>query len=74
MREQVEEAVAAIRPVLEAEGGRITVTDVDEATGVVTVDIAAVCGTCPVSTETLKLGIEGIIRDRVAGVTAVVRA
>ncbi len=74
MREQVEEAIAAIRPVLEAEGGRITLVGVDEATGVVSVDIAAVCGTCPLSTETLKLGIEWIIRDRVAGVTSVVRA
>jgi Fe-S cluster biogenesis protein NfuA len=30
------------------------------------------CGTCPVSTDTLKAGIERIMRDRVDGVTEVV--
>ncbi|MAN33152.1 MAG: hypothetical protein CL410_02510, partial [Acidimicrobiaceae bacterium] len=30
------------------------------------------CGTCPVSTQTLKGGIERIMRDRVDGVTEVI--
>jgi Fe-S cluster biogenesis protein NfuA len=30
------------------------------------------CGTCPVSTQTLKAGVERIIMDRVPGITAVV--
>ena len=46
--------------------------DVDEATGVVTVELVGACGTCPASTQTLKAGIERIMRDRVDGVTEVV--
>jgi Fe-S cluster biogenesis protein NfuA len=35
------------------------------------VDLVGACGTCPVSTMTLKAGVERIIMDRVSGVTAV---
>ena len=37
-----------------------------------TVAWSGACGTCPVSTATLKAGIERIMRDRVDGVTEVV--
>jgi Fe-S cluster biogenesis protein NfuA len=45
---------------------------VDEATGVVTVTLVGACGTCPASDQTLKAGIERIMRDRVDGVKEVV--
>ena len=35
------------------------------------VELTGACGTCPVSTMTLKAGVERIIKDRVPGVTAV---
>ena len=38
MRTQVEETIEAIRPALQADGGDIFLRDVDEDTGVVTVD------------------------------------
>ena len=41
-------------------------------TEVVTVTLVGACGTCPASTQTLKQGIERIMRDRVDGVTEVV--
>ncbi|MEC8686530.1 MAG: NifU family protein, partial [Actinomycetota bacterium] len=44
---------------------------VDEATGVVTVELMGACVTCPASTQTLKAGIERIMKDRVEGVTEV---
>ena len=72
MREQVEQTIEAIRPALQADGGDIVLRDVDESSGVVTVTLVGACGTCPVSTETLKAGIERIMRDRVDGVTEVV--
>src|SRR5262249_37767356 len=72
VREQVEETIEAIRPALQADGGDIFLRDVDEATGVVSVPLVGACGTCPVSTDTLKAGIERIMRDRVDGVTEVV--
>jgi len=72
MRTQVEETIEAIRPALQADGGDIVLRDVDEATGIVTVELVGACGTCAVSTQTLKQGVERIMRDRVDGVTEVV--
>lgn len=72
MRERVEACIEVIRPALQADQGDIELVDVDEATGVVTVRLVGACGTCPVSTQTLKGGIERILRDRVDGVTEVI--
>src|SRR5258705_13766455 len=69
MRAQVEETIEVIRPALQADGGDIVLRDVDEETGVVSVTLVGACGTCPVSTSTLKAGIERIMRDRIDGVT-----
>jgi Fe-S cluster biogenesis protein NfuA len=74
MREQVEKTIQVIRPALQADGGDIVLLDVDEATGVVTVELTGACIGCPASTQTLKAGIERIMRDRVDGVTEVVNA
>jgi Fe-S cluster biogenesis protein NfuA len=72
LRQQVEETIEAIRPALQADGGDIFLRDVDEAAGVITVTLVGACGTCPASTDTLKAGIERIMKDRVDGVTEVV--
>ena len=72
MRAQVEETIQVIRPALQADGGDILLRDVDEQTGVVSVTLVGACGTCPVSAQTLKAGVERIMRDRVDGVTEVV--
>lgn len=65
------EAIDAIRPALQADGGDIVYREID-ADGVVHVELIGACGTCPVSTMTLKAGVERIIMDRVPGVTEVV--
>ena len=52
------EAIDAIRPALQADGGDIVFKDVDDA-GVVHVELVGACGTCPVSTMTLKAGSSG---------------
>jgi Fe-S cluster biogenesis protein NfuA len=72
MRAQVEAVIEVIRPALQADHGDIELVDVDAATGVVRVRLVGACGTCPVSTDTLKGGIERIMRDRVDGVTEVI--
>jgi Fe-S cluster biogenesis protein NfuA len=72
MRVQVEETIEVIRPALQADGGDIVLRDVNETTGVVSVTLTGACGTCPTSTQTLKAGIERIMRDRIDGVTEVV--
>ena len=72
MRAQVEETIEVIRPALQADGGDIVLKEVDEVAGKVTVELVGACGTCPISTQTMKAGIERILRDRVEGVTEVV--
>jgi len=72
MRTQVEETIEVIRPALQADGGDIILRDVDEVTGIVTVTLIGACGTCPASSQTLKAGIERIMRDRIDGVTEVI--
>lgn len=72
MREQVEKVITAIRPAIQADEGDIALIDVDEETGLVTVELMGACVTCPASTQTLKAGIERIMMDRVEGVTEVV--
>ena len=72
MREQVEQTIEAIRPALQADGGDIFLREVDEETGVITVSLVGACGTCPASTDTLKAGIERIMKDRVDGIREVV--
>jgi Fe-S cluster biogenesis protein NfuA len=71
MEAQLMEAIEAIRPALQADGGDISVVGLDEATGVVDVELVGACGSCPASTMTLKAGIERILKDRVEGVTGV---
>jgi len=70
MEADVLEALAATRPALQADGGDIVFKQLDDD-GVVHVELVGACGTCPVSTMTLKAGVERIIKDRVPGVTAV---
>ncbi|MBL6629104.1 MAG: NifU family protein [Actinomycetota bacterium] len=72
MRSKVEATIEVIRPALQADGGDIELVDVNEDTGVVTVRLVGACGTCPVSTDTLKGGVERIMRDRIDGVTEVI--
>ena len=54
------------------DGGDIILRNVDETTGIVSVTLTGACGTCPASDQTLKAGIERIMRDRIDGITEVV--
>lgn len=72
MRAQVEKVIEVIRPAIQADEGDIVLHGVDEDTGVVRVELTGACVSCPASTQTLKAGIERILKDRVEGVTEVV--
>ena len=63
-------AIEAIRPALQADGGDIVFKTIADDQ-VVHVDLVGACGTCSLSTMTLKAGVERIIKDRVPGITAV---
>ncbi len=63
MREKVEAALEKIRPALRADGGDVELIDVTG--GVVTVRLTGACGSCPMSTMTLRMGVERVIKKEV---------
>ena len=65
------EAVDAIRPALQSDGGDMRVLEYNAESGVVDIELLGACGGCPMSTMTLKAGIERILMDRVPGLTQV---
>lgn len=71
METELREAVEAIRPALQADGGDMRVVNLDTDTGVVEIELMGACGGCPMSSMTLKAGIERILFDRVPGLTEV---
>lgn len=73
MQVQVQEVIEIIRPAIQADGGDIELIEVDHDSGVVTVELSGACVSCPASTVTMKAGVERIMKDRVAGVTAVIQ-
>jgi len=70
MREAVEKALNLVRPALQADGGNVELVDVTEG-GVVRVKLTGACGSCPMSTMTLKMGVERVLKEQVPGVTSV---
>lgn len=70
MREAVEKALNLVRPALQADGGNVELVDVTEG-GVVSVRLTGACGSCPMSTMTLKMGVERVLKEQVPGVTSV---
>ncbi|MBI2831506.1 MAG: NifU family protein [Chloroflexi bacterium] len=70
MREKVEAALNKIRPALQADGGDVELIDVKD--DVVTVRLTGACGSCPMSTMTLRMGVERVIRQEVPEVKKLV--
>jgi Fe-S cluster biogenesis protein NfuA len=66
VRDKVEATIQVIRPAIQADGGDIFLTEFDDQTGVVTVELTGACVSCPASTQTLKAGVERILKDRVS--------
>lgn len=56
--DKIEEVLGAIRPALRADGGDVEFVGFDEADGIVQIRLMGACGSCPISTLTLKQGIE----------------
>ena len=70
MEAAILEAIDAIRPALQMDGGDIELIGINEE-GVVQVKLTGACDSCSISWLTLKGGVERILKDRVPGVTAV---
>ena len=71
METAVQEALDAIRPALQSDGGDIRILSLDEVNGILDVELMGACGSCPMSTMTLKQGVERILKDRVEGLNEV---
>ena len=72
MKAQVQEALDLVRPALQADGGDVELVDVSDD-GIVSVRLTGACGSCPMSTMTLKMGIERTLRDKLPEVKEVVQ-
>ncbi|MCM8770561.1 MAG: NifU family protein [Candidatus Omnitrophica bacterium] len=70
MRERVEKALEKVRPLLFAEGGDVELVDVS-ADGVVKLRLTGACSGCPMSSMTLKMGIERILKQEVPQIKSV---
>jgi Fe-S cluster biogenesis protein NfuA len=68
---EVAAVLAELRPALQSDGGDIELVDVG-ADGVVQVRLLGACIGCPSSTDTLKLGVEDTLRDRLPQIKEVV--
>ncbi|HLW20671.1 MAG TPA: NifU family protein [Cyclobacteriaceae bacterium] len=70
-REKIEEALDNIRPYLEADGGNVRVIDLTEDM-VLRLELLGNCGSCPMSTMTLKAGVEEAIKKIIPEIQKVV--
>ena len=68
--EKLNETIDYIRPAVQADGGDIKLSNVQD--GVVNIEMLGACQGCPLSIATLKSGIERIIKDKVPGVSEVI--
>lgn len=69
-KEKVEAVLARIRPALQADGGGVELVDVSE--GVVKLKLTGACSSCPMSTMTLRIGIERALRAELPEIKEVV--
>jgi Fe-S cluster biogenesis protein NfuA len=72
MLNEVKEVLEMIRPALQADGGDVELVEVTDD-GVVKVKLVGACGHCPMSTMTLKMGIERTLMEKVPGVKEVIQ-
>jgi Fe-S cluster biogenesis protein NfuA len=69
LKEKVEEVLAKIRVGLQRDGGDIELVDVKDS--VVYVKLKGACGTCPMSTLTLKNWVEANLKREIPEISAV---
>jgi Fe-S cluster biogenesis protein NfuA len=70
MQEKVEEILAKVRPALQQDGGNVELVEVED--GTVKVKLVGACAGCPMSTMTLKNGIERILKQEIPEVKEVI--
>ena len=61
MRDRVEKALEKVRPMLQADGGNVELVEIT-SDGVVKLRLKGSCGCCPMSSMTLKMGIDELVK------------
>lgn len=61
---KVEKALDTIRPYLAADGGNVKILEITEE-GLLKIELLGTCGNCPMSTMTMKAGIEESVKKAV---------
>ncbi|SHN34925.1 Fe-S cluster biogenesis protein NfuA, 4Fe-4S-binding domain [Cyclobacterium lianum] len=69
-KEQIEMALDTIRPYLEADGGNVKVIGLTEEM-VLQLELTGTCSSCPMSTMTLKAGVEEAIKKAIPEISKV---
>ncbi|MEX2583798.1 MAG: NifU family protein [Gemmatimonadota bacterium] len=68
---RIEGALETIRPALQIDGGDVELVGFSDADGIVQIRLVGACGACPISSMTVKHGIERRIKAAVPEVTQV---
>lgn len=71
LKDKVEKSLDKIRSMLYADGGNVELVSVDEKEGVVKVRLTGACVGCPMSSMTLKNGIERALKEEISEVKRV---
>lgn len=67
---KIEQALDLIRPYLETDGGNVKVLEITPDM-IVRLELLGACGSCPMSTMTLKAGVEEAIKKAVPEIKGV---
>jgi|EP00979_Chaetoceros_neogracilis_P005648 lysyl-tRNA synthetase class 2 len=70
--ENVEKVLDEMRPFLIQDGGNVSIVDIDGP--VVRLQLEGACGTCPSSTQTMKMGLERGLIEKIPEISDVIQA
>mmetsp|Transcript_657 Transcript_657/g.1209 ORF Transcript_657/g.1209 Transcript_657/m.1209 type:complete len:236 (+) Transcript_657:223-930(+) len=70
--ENVDAVLEEMRPYLLQDGGNVAISEIDGP--VVRLELQGECGTCPSSTQTMKMGLERKLKERIPEIQEVVQA
>ncbi|KAL7565066.1 hypothetical protein ACA910_005077 [Epithemia clementina (nom. ined.)] len=70
--ENVEMVLEEMRPYLIQDGGNVAITEIDGP--VVKLELQGACGSCPSSTQTMKMGLERRLRERIPEIQEVIQS
>jgi len=70
-KDKIQAVLDKIRPSIQADGGDVDLIEI-KADNTVVVRLKGACGSCPMSTLTLKAGIERILKEEIPEVKEVI--